>query len=126
MAERDTRIVLHENVKNMGDFMRKCRYAVSAGGTTLYELCACRIPTVCFSFAENQEKFTEEMGSHCIMLYAGDARKNTQIGETIVEGLLSFFKNPEKEKMYGERMGQLVDGKGTQRIVDVMCHQSYR
>lgn len=121
IEEKDARIRLHENVKNMGEFMRKCKYAVSAGGTTLYELCACKIPTVCFSFADNQEGFTTEMGSHCIMIYAGDARRNEKIGEKIVEGLLSFLNNPEKEKIYRENMGQLVDGMGTQRIADFLC-----
>ena len=47
-------IKIHKNITNMSDYMRGCEMAVSAGGTTLFELCACGIPTVCFSFAENQ------------------------------------------------------------------------
>lgn len=124
MQELDKRIILYENVKNMGNFMRKCRYAISAGGTTLYELCACGIPTVCFSFAENQQQFTCEMGKRKIMYYAGDARENDNIGRDIVHKLCCFLDQPEETENYIRRMQQLVDGKGTRRIVDVL--KSYK
>lgn len=120
LKERDRRIFLYENVKNMAEIMKKCRYAVSAGGTTLYELCACGIPTVCFSFADNQEMFTAEMGHRRIMLYAGDARRTENIGDEIVDRLDHFLRCPGDEVSYGERMKQLVDGNGTKRIVDFL------
>lgn len=124
MMELDKRIFLHENVNNMAYFMHKCRYAVSAGGTTLYELCACGIPTVCFSFADNQQEFTCEMGKRQIMYYAGDARENENIGAIIVEKLLLFLRQDQKTKMFVERMKQLVDGKGTLRIVSYFKENS--
>ena len=114
----DKRITLNQNVKNMDEFMRKCRFAVSAGGTTLYELCACGIPTVCFSFADNQQGFTYEMGMHQIMRYAGDAREHTDIGKLIVDELLVFYNDRDKTVQYSQRMKDLVDGRGTRRIVD--------
>lgn len=121
LAEEDHRILLHRNVKNMGYFMHLCSLAVSAGGTTLYELCASRIPTVCFSFAENQRVFSEEMGKHQIMLYSGDARENEAIAEIICEKLLEYCKCPEKATAYSNNMGRLVDGKGAQRIAEFLC-----
>ena len=120
MQQVDKRIILHENVKNMGSLMRKCRYAVSAGGTTLYELCACGIPTVCFSFADNQQSFTYEMGNHKIMYYAGDARNDDNIGIDIVHKLCSLLEQPEETKNFVYRMQKLVDGKGTQRIAEFL------
>lgn len=118
LQKTDKRITLHQNIKNMDEFMRKCRLAVSAGGTTLYELCACGIPTVCFSFADNQQGFTYEMGVHQIMRYAGDAREHTDIGKLIVDELLGFYNDMDKTVQYSRRMKDLVDGRGTQRIVD--------
>lgn len=120
IKEKDNRVILCENVKNMAAIMQKCKYAVSAGGTTLYELCACAIPTVCFSFADNQEMSTAEMGRREIMLYAGDARTTKNIGDEIVDRLCYFLRFPDKEKAYGESMNQLVDGNGTKRVVDFL------
>lgn len=42
-------VELLENVTNMAVLMRECDIAVSACGTTLYELAACGVPTVGFS-----------------------------------------------------------------------------
>ena len=58
LARENSWITLWENVNNMGELMRDSYLAVSAGGTTLYELCACKVPTISFSFADNQEGFT--------------------------------------------------------------------
>lgn len=122
MAEADSRIHLHKNVTNMSDYMRQCQLAVSAGGTTLFELCACRIPTVCFSFAENQQGFVEEMGKRKIMLCVGDARDYDDIEERIARQLQEFIENEDLRNMYANRMGNLVDGKGSQRVATILCN----
>lgn len=121
MAETESRIHLHKNVKNMSDYMRSCEMAVSAGGTTLFELCACKIPTVCFSFADNQQGFVEEMGKRCIMLCAGDAREVKNIEEIIADRLCEFMMNTQVYEDYAQRMSQLVDGQGSVRVAQYLC-----
>lgn len=120
IAEKCGRIYLHKDIRNMSNYMRGCELAVSAGGTTLFELCACKTPTVCFSFADNQMDFTEELGKRNVMLYAGDARGDKEIIGTITEYLCFLSKNKTMRHEFAERMGELVDGKGTKRIVDVI------
>lgn len=121
LAEQDGRIKLHKNIKNMGDFMKACEVAVSAGGTTLFELCALGTPTVCFSFAENQETFAKEMGRRKIMQYAGDARYDEEIAGNICKKLLEFVTDKSLREGYSERMKQLVDGKGAERIASFLA-----
>ena len=121
LAEKYTNIILHKNITNMSDYMRLCEVAVSAGGTTLLELCACKIPTVCFSFADNQVKFANDMGKIGAVKYVGDARKIEDIESKIVKQLLIFIKNEEERKKYADCMGKLIDGHGTERIADVLC-----
>lgn len=121
LAEKYTNIILHKNITNMSDYMRLCEVAVSAGGTTLLELCACKIPTVCFSFADNQVKFANDMGKIGAVKYVGDARKIEDIENKIVKQLLIFIKNEEERKKYADCMGKLIDGYGTERIADVLC-----
>nr|MCR5748365.1 hypothetical protein [Lachnospiraceae bacterium] len=47
-------IVLHENVTQMAELMRSCKVAISAAGSTLYELCATKVPTITYILADNQ------------------------------------------------------------------------
>ncbi len=121
MSEENPHIRLHKNVRNMSEYMKKCELAVSAGGTTLFELCACQIPTVCFSFADNQREFVQEMGKRRIMCLAGDARKEAAIGEKICERLVFLQKNDKVKKEYISNMSMLVDGHGAGRIAGFLC-----
>lgn len=122
MELEHTNIHLHKNVTNMEMYMRQCQLAVSAGGTTLFELCACGIPTICFSFADNQQAGTAGMGKRKIMQYAGDAR-DTNVAETIRDQLLSLIQSRTLRQEYTNRMRELVDGKGVQRIADVLSER---
>lgn len=123
IARRHTNIILHQNVKKMSEYMRSCEIAVSAGGTTLFELCACGIPTVCFSMADNQKEFTKAMGKRKIMLYAGDARKEKEIEKEIADRLVIFMQNQELRDTYADKMRKLVDGKGTVRIAEMLVKE---
>ncbi len=116
LAERHACIRLHKNVVNMSDYMRTCRVAVSAGGTTLYELCACGIPTVCFSFADNQKMGTEALGKQGVMVYAGDVRTDERICEKIGREALDLLTHQREWEVYSAKMRRLVDGKGAERI----------
>lgn len=122
LALQHSRIQLHKNVLNMSEYMRRCEVAVSAGGTTLFELCACGIPTVCFSFADNQLEGTREMGKRNVMQYAGDARQ-AEADKKVVEQLLFFVQNREAREEYADRMTRLVDGCGTSRIAALLMRK---
>jgi len=43
----------------MSEIMLKCDVAVTAGGSTMYELAACGIPMVTFIYADNQRPAVE-------------------------------------------------------------------
>ena len=58
-ANKFVNINLYKNVSNMAEIMKKCDLAISAAGSTLYELASLSIPSIVFSFADNQKKATE-------------------------------------------------------------------
>lgn len=118
LARENSWITLWENVNNMGKLMRDSYLAVSAGGTTVYELCACKVPTIGFSFADNQEGFARKMGEHGILFYAGDARKEEHLIENMYNKLAESWMDSELYEQCRDKMGRLVDGKGVERIVD--------
>ena len=124
LAQQESRICLHHNINNIDEYMRKCTCAVSAGGTTLFELCASGLPTVCFSFADNQIKFSKELSERKIMMYAGDARENSALSHIICDNLEQLVKNQILCQTYSEHMQELVDGNGASRIAEFLSEQT--
>lgn len=123
LEQEYSNIILHYNVDNMGTLMRSSDAAVSAGGTTLFELCACQIPTVCFSFADNQEEFAKKMGEKQVMLYAGDPRYGKEaLLKNLAESLQHVMENPDLRKTMKKNMGTLTDGRGTERIAEALLY----
>jgi len=111
-------IHLHENVTNMSEWMRACDVAISAAGTTTYELCACGIPTICLEIADNQEGAVcwQEKG---YMQYAGNAYKDMDECLNNCEvTLINYQSNLEKRQTVSKRMQSLVDGQGAIRIAE--------
>lgn len=120
--ESGGRIVLHENVNNMSDYMKKCDAAISASGSTLYELCACGMPTVCFEIASNQEG-AERWENEGYMLYSGNAAKDLDSCINSCISKLIWLNNHYQERMeMSSRMQKLVDGKGAERLAEYIIN----
>ncbi len=86
-------VVVLENVENMAEIMLESTFAVSAGGSTLYELSACCVPTVTFSYVDNQLQNVESFCRKGIMEYVGDARVQSDICRLIVDKLILYVEN---------------------------------
>lgn len=114
-AQHDN-IVLHRSSNNIIDFMRTADVAISAAGTTLYELCACGTPTISYIIADNQIDNATWFAEHDVIELAGDARKD-DIGSNL-NGILERYKNREYRKMLSDKMQDMVDGYGASRIVE--------
>jgi UDP-2,4-diacetamido-2,4,6-trideoxy-beta-L-altropyranose hydrolase len=110
-------IVLHKNVKNMAEIMAVCDLAVSASGTTIAELCACGLPTVCFVIADNQLAGARAFERHGAVVFAGDIRENLNAGiDGIIESIECMRNNQEIREQYSNLASKLIDGKGASRI----------
>ena len=117
-ASKTENVVIVHDVDNMGELMRHSCLAISAGGTTIYELCACQVPTICFSFADNQKKYNELLAQNKIVTYVGDVRDNVNILEDICNCCHKFLKDSELRDFFKQNMKQYVDGKGAKRIAE--------
>lgn len=117
MAESDDRLRIKSNVSNMAEIMKESCMAVTAGGMTVYELCACGIPMVCFSFSDDQLGFAKKFDKRGVLLYAGDARFQEDTPQNIVCKLEWLIVSEKFQKESREKMHELVDGKGAARIV---------
>lgn len=110
-------INLHYNVSNMAEIMLESDIAISAGGTTLFELCSCGIPTISFIIADNQEDGTRSLESEGIVLYAGDIRLGIQkCINTILLKIELMLNDVKVRERLSINMRNIVDGNGVYRI----------
>lgn len=137
LAEELPFLKLHENVTDMATLMASCDLAISAAGTTLYELCAVGIPAVSYSFADNQLPSSLAFANVGAVPYAGDLRMDTESCSIVpspdskgtgsaygLPGVLSavchfvtdMSGNMAKRKSAQQSMHRLIDGKGSCRI----------
>lgn len=117
LAEEHSAFVIHENVTRMSELMRECDAAVSATGSTMYELCSMQLPTVCFYFAENQHRMAECFGNMTEIVNAGNitADREAVIG-TLCESLRALEQDRGLRDRIRHQMAELTDSNGAARI----------
>lgn len=114
-------IAAHRKVADMRALMLQCDAAVSAAGTTLYELCACGLPTVTYILADNQINGAAAFERAGLMPCAGDIRKDARCVEHIFEKLNMLIENYTERQSLAKQMQMTVDGYGTVRLVEKLC-----
>lgn len=115
-------IRFHQAVNNIEAYMQNADIAISAGGTTLYELCACGTPTISYSFADNQWYNVRQFEEDGVIDYAGDARVDDIVGN-IMFYLEKYRADFQLRKSRSERMQKMVDGKGATRIAKILIYE---
>ena len=97
--------------------------AVSAGGTTLAELCAVGLPTVCFAIAENQLPGTAAYAAEGLMLFAGSVMtERRQVIERVVCNVRLLAMDFNKRENMAKKARSAIDGKGAYRIAEEIVH----
>lgn len=124
LAQKHENIHIHCNVTNMAELMAESEVALSAGGSTLYELCAVGVPVIAFSFAENQERLVQTFVKRGIVQYGGNYRTdgNKMIQNTIA-GLETLLEDKNLRTEYRKKARTLVDGKGAERIAEALLSE---
>lgn len=113
---------LLQNVSNMSDYMKSCDVAVTAGGVTTYEMCACGIPSIMYTLADNQHQIAQSVSEKGLVPWVGDVRNGMQeCMQKIILHLEDFMTDGEKRRDVSRQMQELVDGNGCGRLVDKLC-----
>ena len=117
MSSSDSSIEVYNNISNICEIMKRCDVAISAGGTTLAELCACGVPTICFSIADNQLYGTRAYSEDGLMIYAGDARTQRDLViKNIINNLDLLTEDYSLRQTMSCKQKSIIDGKGSRRI----------
>lgn len=112
----------HKNIKvlkspeNISQIMSEADFALSAGGSTLYELASLAKAVICFSIAANQNNI-KSWGDAGVMLYVGDA--SADMSSVILQcalALKQLLADGNLAKNLGQKAHSFVDGKGATRL----------
>lgn len=117
LEKRYTNLKLEVTPPDMAELMQKSDIAISAGGTTLYELCACEVPTICFSLADNQRQGVEWLYKHDIMISIGSVEDSIEeFFNKLNQAFGKLFNSYELRRHYRQKLTDLVDSLGSERI----------
>lgn len=116
-------IHLLRNVKKMSEYMMLCDICITAGGTTTYELCACGIPSINYTIADNQLNFAKKMMELRIMPWVGDVRGNVENCLEQMKKELVRYADPYIWENTSKVMQSYVDGNGADRIARLLIRE---
>lgn len=118
IEKTDASIDLVQSPENMADLYIKSNLAISAGGSSCYELAYFGIPNLIIAVADNQLAIAHELDRQRIGIYLG--KKNEIQQEYLRDKVKELMENQSLRKHMSKNGRMLVDGKGKERIVDYM------
>ncbi|HHV28947.1 UDP-2,4-diacetamido-2,4,6-trideoxy-beta-L-altropyranose hydrolase [Acetivibrio mesophilus] len=116
LCGKNTNVILHENVSRMSELMLKSDIAISAGGSTLYELCACGTPTLAIVIADNQREMVDMMSSEGYIISLGWHEELSD--RELLQKIKLLCGDYNKRASLSRKMQKLVDGEGVRRVVE--------
>lgn len=127
LAAKYPNIMIHENVTQMAQLMAECDIAVSAAGSTLYELCAVKVPVVSFYFVDNQFLPARYFAERTRMLVCGNyAAQPEKTLQSLYEGVRLLEREEAVRNAVAESLENVTDGKGAERIAACLSERFLR
>jgi spore coat polysaccharide biosynthesis predicted glycosyltransferase SpsG len=111
-SEADLRLL--RDPPDLVDRMFQADLAVSATGTTSYELLALGTPTIGIPQADNQKPIAEALSDRGAMVHL----PSTQIGK--LREMIDSLRTKEQRQSLRETGRELIDGNGTERIYQTL------
>jgi UDP-2,4-diacetamido-2,4,6-trideoxy-beta-L-altropyranose hydrolase len=116
-------IDVRQNVDDMAELMADSDIAVSAGGSTCWELAFMGIPNVIVVLAENQKGIARGLDEAGTAVNLG---WHEEIGTSEIESAVgSLLRNERKRRRMTGEAQALVDGWGTERVVSAMAGELF-
>ena len=104
----------------MSELMLNCDVAISAAGSTLYELCATQTPTITYILEDNQQPVADAFAELKVLMNCGDIRNMGPVilADKLIYNAINLCEDYDKRKMISRLQASIVDGKGASRIID--------
>ena len=111
-------IEMRTDVSDVSELMAWADLAVSAAGSTCWELAFMQLPAVLLVLADNQEPVARQVSAAGAATNLGRAERLT--AEAIAEALWKLCRNQRRRASQSQAGRRLVDGRGAQRVVAVI------
>ncbi len=111
------RIRFLTDVSNVGQLMADADLAVSAAGSTCWELCLLGLPVLLIDVADNQTEVAKELDNRGCAIHLGD-RNITP--EMVAERMRSVIDGPTLRQSLSCRSREVVDGWGAARVASIL------
>ena len=119
--DNNQRVCFHENVKSMSSLMKDCDLAISANGTTVYELSAIGLPTITFAMVPEQIRSAEALSELGVVDYCGRSYEDQARCLKAIYNRVNYYMEHNDEMIkLAQRAHELIDGNGCQKIVDMI------
>ncbi len=125
LARFDARKNIHliDPQRDLVNLIASCDMAVTAGGTTVYEMCAGGLPCVMVTLADNQMRAALAFSSRGIIPYAGDVRTDMEgTMDRVISTLEEYAADADVRNAASFRMKKVVDGRGAERIAELLMN----
>jgi UDP-2,4-diacetamido-2,4,6-trideoxy-beta-L-altropyranose hydrolase len=117
LAASSQHIVLKRDVRDISELMATSDVAISASGSTCWELCSLGVPSLLIDVADNQQAIAEELNRNGCAIHIGDASiTSSSIGLHLRE----LIRSSELRQSLSMRSRELVDGHGAERVVSAL------
>jgi len=123
LAVRDSTfpIRLERNVSNMPELMAWADVAISAGGSTCWELAFMGLPNIVLVLAENQRAVPEGLQDHGVAANLGWFASVSE--GRLAQALADMLHDSNCRREMSQRGQRLIDAGGVERVLDVMQEQ---
>lgn len=117
MANNHNNVTLLSYVNEMAKYMCEADVAISACGTTIYELCACGTPMIGYGWTDNHKFNLEKYIRDKLMLWSGDLRDG--IGECVercVNNAVMLLEDVDSCRKMSKEQQERVEGNGAMNM----------
>lgn len=114
-------INIFQSPSNMHELMNQANIAILAGGSTVWEAMYMGVPCVLLSYAKNQLRVAPKLGQMGYALYSGNFHGS--IPSKFREDVQLLLTNRVLCDKLSEMGKKLIDGKGNNRIIEMMINQ---
>jgi spore coat polysaccharide biosynthesis predicted glycosyltransferase SpsG len=118
LAERNSRISLHLDARNMAELIAQADIGVGAGGASAWERASLGLPSLSLVLADNQAGTTLELDRQGAT-FAVDAR-DPGFAEALPAAFDRLLTSPELRVRLSDTSAALCDGRGAERVADAV------
>jgi UDP-2,4-diacetamido-2,4,6-trideoxy-beta-L-altropyranose hydrolase len=115
-------VIIYENISNISDVMKRCDVAISAAGSTMYELASIGVPIITYAFADNQDMIAETFDEKKMALSAGDSSCKMSIKlDNIVRYLNLLASSYDSRVKMNKILRTNIDGTGSMVLFKILA-----